>query len=336
MKRIVCAFLVCLLCVMLIACGDTDNHIGEAKTPSASSVMQGRNYQDVVETFEDRGFTNIQVEKIEDLIFGWLTEEGEVEKVSVGGNEEYAPDKWVPADTEVIIYYHTFPTDEESATTGNTASVENKIIMPLGSADYCGEDWTLDKLVTHFTELGFTNIVSTPCAPNDENYKSNIFEIYIATGLFSTNPWEAGEAYPADAEISVYFNESPMLTVDNCPDLVTVLTSKDISYMSFANLYDGKYVEFDAYVTNHIISAGGTSHIIEVTGGNYDGVSEIKPYDEDCVDGLMIRIGDRILFNSINESVEPGDHVKVSGRIDAQWCEYFKMLYVETMSLELR
>jgi len=348
MKRILCTILTALLCLTMAACGSSDDHAGEAKTPSGSSVMQGQNYQDVIETFEEKGFTNIKTEKIDDLVTGWLTEDGEVEKVSVGGDEDYSPDKWVPADVEVIIYYHTFPADEEATSNEDAPPVENeddnkaetankgKIVMPYSSADYCGEDWTLEELTEHLKELGFTNIVATPCDPDDDNYKINIRELYIETGLFSTDPWEAGEEYKADAEISIYYNEFPLLTVENCPDLVTVLTSKEMSYMSFANSYDGRYVEFDAYVTSHITYDGGTSHIIDVTGGNYDGTKDLEHYDESYYDGLIIRIGDRTWGNSINESVEPGDNVKVSGRIDASWCEYYKTLYVETMSLERR
>ena len=111
MKKILCLFLASILCISLAACGN-DSHAGEAKTPSGSSAMEGRNYEEVVEIFEEKGFTNIKTEPIDDLIFGWLTKDGEVEEVSVGGDVDYSPDKWVPADTEVIIRYHTFPADD--------------------------------------------------------------------------------------------------------------------------------------------------------------------------------------------------------------------------------
>ena len=349
MKSIFLILLTVVLCFTLVACEETDNHIGEAKTPSGSSVMRGRNYQDVIKVFEDNGFTNIITEQIQDLITGWITKDGEVEKVSVGGDENYSADKWVLSDIEVVIYYHTFPTDKSISenddtfqeTKDNNANVEEtvieqKIVMPYSSSDYCGEEWTVEELTDHLEELGFTNINTYACAPDDDRYKSNIFEICIKTGWFSTGPWNAGEEYSQNAEISVYYNEFPLLTVENCPDLVTVLTSKDMSYMSFAKAYDGRYVEFDAYVTNHIVYDGGTSHIIDVTGGDYDGVRELEDYDDSTYDGLVIRIGDRAWRSPINNGVKAGDSVRVSGRIDASWCEYFKQLYVETILLERR
>lgn len=86
----------------------------QAKTPSGSSVQKGRDYQDVIEDFEEHGFTNIQTEEIDDLITGWLTKEGEVEDVAINGDTDYSADKWVPADSEVLIRYHVFPKDEET------------------------------------------------------------------------------------------------------------------------------------------------------------------------------------------------------------------------------
>ena len=120
------------------------NHIDEAKTPSGSSIMHGRLYEDVVESFEKNGFTNIKLEKIDDLIVGWLTKDGEVEKVLVGGDENYYPDQWVPANIEVVIYYHTFPVSENSSNSNKTETANNptnnsdsvNITIPYSSKDY--------------------------------------------------------------------------------------------------------------------------------------------------------------------------------------------------------
>lgn len=111
MRQFIFILLASICCIIFVACGGSD-HTGEVKTPSGSTVMKGKDYKSVVEKFEDEGFTNIKLEKIEDLITGWLTKDGEVEEVSVGGDFEYSPDEWVNADTEVVIRYHTFPEKE--------------------------------------------------------------------------------------------------------------------------------------------------------------------------------------------------------------------------------
>ena len=118
MKKMVSILIACVFVIALTGCGgDSNNHEGEAKTPSGSSLQSGSNYKDVIKNFEDQGFTNVKTEKNEDLITGWLTEDGEVEEVSVGGNVDYSPDEWIPMSTEVVIKYHTFKKqDTESVT----------------------------------------------------------------------------------------------------------------------------------------------------------------------------------------------------------------------------
>lgn len=102
-------FLIALVLIITLVGCDTSNHEGEAKTPSASSAQKGKDYQEVISDFEEQGFTNIKTEILDDLITGWLTKDGEVESVSVDGNEDYSSDTWYPNDVEVIVTYHTFP-----------------------------------------------------------------------------------------------------------------------------------------------------------------------------------------------------------------------------------
>lgn len=131
MKKEVSFLLMCIFCLMFVAC-NSDEHIGEAKTPSGSSAMKGRDHESVVEAFEEKGFTNIKLETIDDLITGWLTKEGEVEKVTVGGDEKYSPNKWIPADTEIIIYYHIFPNNEGNDNTEAEKTDSESIEEPSG------------------------------------------------------------------------------------------------------------------------------------------------------------------------------------------------------------
>jgi len=132
MKKICNIILMAICFIGLVACGGaTSEHIGEAKTPAGSSSMKGQHYESVKQKFEDKGFTNIRVEKIDDLVLGWFTEDGDVEEVSVDGDVNYLPDKWVKNDAEVIIKYHTFPEkeaeqQEESSDNEVTNTTEEK------------------------------------------------------------------------------------------------------------------------------------------------------------------------------------------------------------------
>lgn len=130
MKKFIWLLAICMSFVALTACGNRD-HTGEAQTPSGSSIMEGQNYEDVIAEFEENGFKNVRTEKIEDLIFGLLNKDGEVEEVSVGGEVDYSPDEWVPDDTEVIVRYHTFAgknDSEENETLDNSNQSTESVV----------------------------------------------------------------------------------------------------------------------------------------------------------------------------------------------------------------
>ena len=120
MKKTVKFIIAFLFIITLVGCGG-NNHEGEAKTPSGSSVQKGRDYEEVIDKFEEQGFTNVKTAILDDLITGWLIKDGEVESVSVDGDEDYSSDTWYPNNVEVIVTYHTFrekETKEKSHKTG--------------------------------------------------------------------------------------------------------------------------------------------------------------------------------------------------------------------------
>lgn len=132
MKKMVSVLISCIFVIALAGCGgeESNNHEGEAKTPSESSVQSGKDYKDVINEFEEQGFTNVKTEKIEDLITGWITADGEVEEVHVGGNVDYSPDEWIPVDTEVVIKYHTFKKEESESVTESEEKDNSNVEKP--------------------------------------------------------------------------------------------------------------------------------------------------------------------------------------------------------------
>ncbi len=81
---------------------------GEIKIGISASQLEGEDYMVVMERFENLGFTNIQAEPITDLITGWVTKDGEVEEVIIGGNNTFSSTEYFHKDTKIIIRYHTF------------------------------------------------------------------------------------------------------------------------------------------------------------------------------------------------------------------------------------
>ena len=94
-----------IVSIMLMACAKP---VDKVQTPADNRLERGRNYKEVIEDFEDKGFTNIKTEPIADQVYGRSIRDGEVDHISVGGDINYDSGVLVPADTEVVIYYHTY------------------------------------------------------------------------------------------------------------------------------------------------------------------------------------------------------------------------------------
>lgn len=206
-------------------------------------------------------------------------------------------------------------------------TTDGKVAMPYGSASYCGADWTLESLKAHLIDLGFTNIVEYPEEPWDENCADNIFFVKIRRGWSKVSEWEAGEEFETDEEVIIRYNKAPMLTVENCPDLLTVLTSDEMSYTEFAEKYDGRYVEIDGYISSYISKEWETSRVIEMRYGNQRGEN---------LEGAEVHLGDVNWGSKIDKDIVEGELVHIRGKIDFSDTEFFQRLHVNCILYEKR
>jgi len=132
-----------MIFMLMGSSSEKPSHEGEARTPGGPSHQQGEDYKDVVADFEENGFVNIKTEALEDLIFGWIKKDGEVESVSVDGDEDYIENGWYPNDVEVIITYHTFPEKESTETTVETeVAKETEVVEETESTEETQEEVT--------------------------------------------------------------------------------------------------------------------------------------------------------------------------------------------------
>lgn len=63
---------------------------------------------ELVSTLEEAGFVNITTEADRDLITGWITKEGSVEEISIGGDTKFSQNASFRPDVEIVITYHAF------------------------------------------------------------------------------------------------------------------------------------------------------------------------------------------------------------------------------------
>ena len=80
----------------------------EVAIPMSSNEYEGDNYSQVLSELENAGFMNVQLVEKADLVTGWITKEGDVERVSINGDYDFDAGDVFPKDAKVIITYHTF------------------------------------------------------------------------------------------------------------------------------------------------------------------------------------------------------------------------------------
>ncbi len=85
---------------------------GKLRVNYSSSDFEGANYKQVVSQLEKQGFTNIKTEPIDDLIFGLVKKDGEIENVKIDGYTSFSSNSRYSPDVEIIISYHTFQNKE--------------------------------------------------------------------------------------------------------------------------------------------------------------------------------------------------------------------------------
>ena len=84
---------------------------GQVLITVAPKELKRKDYHEVLSTLQEMGFTNITVTPLGDLKKGWLHDEGEVKEVSIEGNSKFSVNDIFSDDSEIIVFYHSFPTE---------------------------------------------------------------------------------------------------------------------------------------------------------------------------------------------------------------------------------
>lgn len=162
-------FLLCIILSisLLTACGSTDISENEIEVPKSASELKGENFKDVMTLLEIAGFTNLEVEIIDDLITGWLTKDGEVEKVSINGESDFSANGKYPHDAKIVISYHTFPLEQSDESSGTTETNETD------QESITSEDNTVIGEVLDLNAINNTNSIESDAQFIGKIYKIN-------------------------------------------------------------------------------------------------------------------------------------------------------------------
>lgn len=104
-----------LLVILIFATISGCSNDGRIRVPKSASECKDKDYLDVKALFESAGFTNVSVNAIEDLVTGWITKDGAVERVSINGDDNFGSLAKFDPSAEVVVTYHTFPSTEDNS-----------------------------------------------------------------------------------------------------------------------------------------------------------------------------------------------------------------------------
>ena len=85
----------------------------EAMVPLAAHSCEYKDYKEVEASFKKAGFTNIKTKILYDIIFG-ITQEGEVEEVTINGDDDFNRGDIYAKNADVVITYHMKKVDDPS------------------------------------------------------------------------------------------------------------------------------------------------------------------------------------------------------------------------------
>lgn len=78
-----------------------------AYSPIASNQVKRRNKDEIASLFKQAGFVNVYLIPENDIIFGLIHHEDQVDNVSIAGSTEFSKDNAYKIDTQVSIAYHS-------------------------------------------------------------------------------------------------------------------------------------------------------------------------------------------------------------------------------------
>lgn len=112
------ALVISIICIVGIISENAEKKknlkAGKIEVPASYEDLKGKNYEDVEKKFEKAGFTNVKSKALGDMITGLLSDEGDVDKVSIDGDTEFSSSDFYKKDVKVVIRYHSYPKKDDS------------------------------------------------------------------------------------------------------------------------------------------------------------------------------------------------------------------------------
>ena len=183
-----------LFCLLLAGCSSSGSEI---RMPFGAGDVQGKNYEELVSQLKSAGFTNVKAVGEQDLVIGFLHDDGEVDKVEIKDGDttrdSFSTDSKFEPDTEITVFYHSYPqnTDGNSSDDGSnenypTEGRSSETEAATQEAESAGSAEPEVLSVDSCPELATLLSLSDPCSPTVSSFAASYkdktieFDAYIA------------------------------------------------------------------------------------------------------------------------------------------------------------
>ena len=83
-------------------------YMSKAAIGDTADSLEGEQYATVVKKLKKKGFMNIELQRANNLISGWLTKEGSIKEFSINGDTDFSAFKKYFCDDKIVIIVNTF------------------------------------------------------------------------------------------------------------------------------------------------------------------------------------------------------------------------------------
>lgn len=175
--------LLVLASVLFFVVAKAVNNSLKVFTPYASTECAGKTYDQVKKDFSLAGFTKIEIKALADLEYGDVSDEGNVQQVSINGISDFDGNHEFKKTDRIVITYHS----------------PKMVTVPLSSSaakDVVG--WQLKNV---FSNAGFREIVESEVIDLDPDKTSAEFESEVK--INSLNTFKDYSQFPVNSKIEI-------------------------------------------------------------------------------------------------------------------------------------
>lgn len=267
-----------VLCILVFTACSGSSENTDINAPSDAKDLVGEDYESVVSDLKDAGFTTIKTKKIEDLVTGWLTKDGEVNKISINGVSDFSKGDKFPKDAKVTVSYHTFETKDSTSeskeqlflkvSTEVQASKDNKVeikgsTLPKAKVSIgmgiLGDSVTADKDGKFTLKMELSTPEETAVEINSKlNGEKKSVEVTIVPDEKNAKKYreeqakESSEQEVARASSESAEEEANQIITSDTPEFASILNDTSDSYdeyKKFVDKYKGRTIEFDGNIS---------------------------------------------------------------------------------------